>query len=228
MPQPKPDEESSMKTKDLSIDLEIYALDEEKGEFEGHAALFNTPDRFGELIAPGAFKRSLHKHKKRVKMLRGHDANVIIGVWEEIREDAEGLFVRGRLLLELSAAKEAFILLKEKALDALSIGFLVEKEEFDVKKKTLTLLEVSLLEISLVTIPRQAGALVTSVRSVSPEEITTKRELERALRDADFSVSTSKYITAGWNPPAPRNAEGGDEMVKRIRRLTKSLTAAGN
>lgn len=228
MPQPKIDEENPMKTKDLSIDLELHALDEDKGEFEGHAALFNTPDRFGELIAPGAFKRSLHKHKKRIKMLRGHDANSIIGVWEEIREDKDGLFVRGRLLLELTAAKEAFILLKEKALDALSIGFLIDKEEFDVKKKQLTLLEVNLLEISLVTIPRQAGALVTSVRAMSPEEITSKRDLEKALRDAGFPVSTSKYICAGWTPPALRNAEGGDEMVKRIRRLTESLTAAGN
>ena len=217
-----------MKTKDLSLDFELRGLDEDKGEFEGHAALFNTPDRFGEIIAPGAFKRSLHKHKKRVKMLRGHNANDIIGVWEEIREEKDGLFVRGRLLLELNAAKEAFILLKEKALDAMSIGFLIDKEEFDVKKSQLTLLEINLLEISLVTIPRQPGALVTSVRSASPEEITTKRELETALRDAGFPVSTSKYITAGWTPPALRNAEGGDELVKRIRRLTKSLTATGN
>lgn len=220
--------EEVMQTRDLGLDLELYALDEEKGEFEGFAAVFNKPDRMGEIIAPGAFERSLHKHKKRVKMLRGHDPNAIIGVWETIREDSEGLFVKGRLLLQLQSAAEAFILLKEQALDALSIGFRLVREEFDTKKKQITLLEVDLLEISLVTIPRQPGALVTSVRSASPEDITSKKELERALRDAGFPVSTSKYITAGWTPPALRNAEGGDEVVERIRRLTKSMAATGN
>lgn len=219
--------EDVMQTRDLSLDLELYALDEDKGEFEGHAALFNKPDRRGEIIAPGAFKRSLHKDKKKVKMLRGHDQNAIIGVWETIREDSEGLFVKGRLLLQLATAAETFILLKENALDGLSIGFQVLKEQFDTKKEQLTLLEVALFEISLVAIPRQPGALVTSVRTVSPEEITTKRDLEIALRDAGFPVSTSKYICAGWTPPARRDAEGDNEVVKRIRRLTESITATG-
>ena len=131
-------------------------------------------------------------------------------------------------MLQLQAAAEAFILLKEKALDALSIGFLPATEEFDSKKKQLNILEIDLFEISLVALPRQPGALVTSVRTMSPEEITTKRDLEIALRDAGFPVSTSKYICAGWTPPAPRDAEGGNELVKRIRRLTESLTATGN
>ena len=221
-------EDDEMQTRDISFDLELYALDDEKGEFEGHAALFDKPDRFGEIIVPGAFKKSLHKDKKRVKMLRGHDQNAIIGVWEVIKEDADGLFVKGRLLLQLQAAAEAFILLKEQALDALSIGFLVIKDEFDTEKKRSKLLEIALLEISLVTIPRQPGALVTNVRSVAPEEITTKRELEKALRDAGFSTATSGYISAGWTPPALRDAEGGNELVRRIQRLTESLTATGN
>ena len=218
-----------MQTRDLSLDVELYALDEDKGEFEGRAAVFDKPDRHGEIIVPGAFTRTLHGHKKkRVKMLRGHDQNDIIGVWEVLREDSDGLFVKGRLLLQLQKAAETFILLKEKALDGLSIGFLVVKDEFYTKKKQIKLLEIDLLEISLVAIPRQAAALVTSVRSISPEDITTKRDLETVLRNAGVSVSTSKYICAGWTPPALRNAEGGEEMVKRIRRLTESLTATGN
>lgn len=217
-----------MQTRDLSLDLELYSLDEEKGEFEGHAAIFDKPNLIGEIIVPGAFKKSLRRDKKRVKMLRGHNQDVIIGVWEIIREDSDGLFVKGRLLLQLQAGAEAFVLLKEEALDALSIGFLIAKDEFDTQRKHLRLLEIDLYEISLVAIPKQPEARITRVCAMAPEEITTKRELEKALRDAGFSTATSGYVSAGWNPPALRDAEGGDEMVKRIQRVTESLkTVAG-
>ncbi len=222
-------EEDVMLTRSISTELSLCAADAEEGTFEGHAAVFGKLNSFSEVIMPGAFKKTLKsRSKNKVKMLRQHQQSSIIGVWEELREDSDGLFVRGRLLTEIQAAKETLILLKAKALDGLSIGFRTVLEEFDHKKKHINLLEIDLFEISLVAIPSQAAALVTAVRAMSPEEITTKIELEKALRDAGFSTSTSKYITAGWNPPALRNAEGGDEMVERIQRLTKSLTASGD
>ena len=221
--------ENIMLTRSVSTELNICASDAEEGTFEGHAAIFGKLNSFDEIVVEGAFKKTLKSRAKhKVKMLRQHQQAAIIGVWEEIREDDKGLFVRGRLLTEIQAAKETLILLKAKALDGLSIGFRTIVEEFDHKKKQINLMEIDLFEISLVAIPSQANALITSVRAMSPEQLTTKLDLEKALRDAGFSTSTSKYITAGWSPPALRNAEGGDELVKRIRRLTKSLTATGN
>lgn len=222
-------EENAMLTRSISTELNLCSSDDGEGTFEGHAAIFGKLNSFDEIVVPGAFKKSLRaRSKHKVKMLRQHQQGMIIGVWEEIREDAEGLFVKGRLLTEIQSAKETLILLKAKALDGLSIGFRTIKEEFDHKKKTLNLLEIDLFEISLVAIPAQANALVTSVRAMSPEELTTKRELENALRDAGFSEATSRYISAGWTPPAQRDAGGGEDMVKRIRRITESLTASGN
>ncbi len=224
MPLRKPNEDGEMLTRSTSTELNLCASDAEEGTFEGHAAIFGKLNSFDEIVMPGAFKKTLRARAKgKVKMLRQHQQDSIIGVWEELREDGEGLFVRGRLLTEIQAAKETLILLKAKALDGLSIGFRTVIEEFDNKKKQIRLLELDLFEISLVAIPAQASALVTTVRAMSPEEITTKTDLEKALRNAGFSTSTSKYICAGWNPPALRNAEGGDEMVKRIQRLTKTL-----
>lgn len=228
LPKLKSNEDNVMLTRSTSTELNLCTADEE-GTFEGHAAIFGKLNSFDEVVVPGAFKKTLKSRSKhKVKMLRQHQQSAIIGVWEELREDSEGLFVRGRLLTEIQSAKETLILLKAKALDGLSIGFRTVIEEFDHKKKITNLMEIDLFEISLVAIPSQAAALITSVREMSPEEITTKTDLEKALRNAGFSTSTSKYITAGWTPPALRNAEGGDELVKRIRRVTESLTASGN
>lgn len=223
----KKKEVDEMELKQFSAPFEIKDIDEDKGEFEGHAAIFDKVDGMGDIIVPGAFKKSLHTHpKKKVKMLRQHNMGDIIGVWDVIKEDSDGLFVKGRLLLQLQKAQETFILMKEGVLDSMSIGFRTVVDEFDSKKMIRKLLEVKLFEISVVAIPAQKDALITGVKHVSPTDITTKRELENALRDAEFSESTSKFIAAGWNPPAHRDDEGEDETVKRIRRLTETVKTA--
>lgn len=215
-----------METKELPASFELKELNESKGEFEGHAAVFNQEDDRGDIILPGAFTKSLHKHpKQRVKMLLEHDTKAHIGRWDEIREDETGLFVKGHLLPSLTAAKEALVLLKEGMLDSMSIGFRTITDRFDTETRTRSLLEIALFEISLVSFPAQEAALVTSVKHLSPEEITTKRELENALRDAGFSKAACAYISAGWSPPARRDAEG-TELVKALHALTKTMKTA--
>lgn len=222
--------EDEMETKTFDLPFEICSSDEGEGTFEGHASIFNKADEFGDVILPGAFKKSLKSHpKKRVKMLREHNRSALIGAWTEIKEDDKGLFVKGRLLMDIQAAAETFILMKEGILDSMSIGFRTVIDQFDSEKKVRNLIELKLFEISVVTFPAQLAALVTSVKQMGPEELRSKKDLEKALRYVGFSESTSKYICAGWTPPAQRDVEGGDdELVSDIRRLTESmLTATG-
>ena len=217
-----------MEIKKFFSPFEYKFSNEDEGSFEGHAAIFNVADRMDDIIIKGAFKKSLHKHPaKKIKMLLGHDLAAMVGVWDEVKEDSKGLAVKGHLLMQLQSAQDTMVLLKEGVLDSMSIGFMTLKSQFDEKRDGRDLLEIDLFEISLVAIPAQPGALVTSVKSVSPEDIVTKRDLERALREADFSVSTSKFITAGWTPPARRDVEGGnDELVASIRRVTENVKTA--
>lgn len=220
-----------MELKQFEAPFELRQVDEDAGIFEGYAAVFNKPDQYSDVILPGAFKKSLHKHPKRkVKMLRQHDQRSIIGTFLEIKEDDKGLLVKGQLLLGIQAAAESFLLLKAGALDSLSIGFRTIVDEYDEKKHIRSIIELMLFEISLVAIPAQLGATITSVKEIRPEEITNARDLERALRDAGHSRAVSKFITAGWTPPARRDDEGGDDnddMVSRIRQLASIITATG-
>ncbi|HVE03930.1 MAG TPA: HK97 family phage prohead protease, partial [Rhizomicrobium sp.] len=81
-------------------------------EFEGYASLFNVPDGGGDVVAPGAFARSLRKRPpERVRMLYQHFAHEPIGVWEEIREDQRGLYVRGRLIQDVERARDVTALI---------------------------------------------------------------------------------------------------------------------
>ncbi len=220
-----------MKTLDFTSGFTLRALNSENAEtgiFEGHAAIFDLEDRGGEIIRRGAFQRSVHKDKKhKVKMLRQHDQNNIIGIWEELREDDKGLFVRGKLLIEdIPKAKETHALLRAEALDGLSIGFLPTKATFNRETEVNEIEDLELFEISLVAIPRQADATITAVRELGVEDIQTKTDLEKALRNVGFSTATSKYICAGWTPPALRNAEGDTKLVERMNALAKSMKTA--
>ena len=56
-------------------------------------------------------------------MLWQHDPAEPIGRWQALAEDARGLRVAGRLNLAVQRAREIDALMREGALDGLSIGF---------------------------------------------------------------------------------------------------------
>ncbi len=131
------------------------------GEFAGYASVFNVRDDAGDIVLPGAFARSLKRNGMHaVRMLWQHDVSRPIGVWQEIREDNRGLFVRGRLALNSAAGHEAAELVKAGAVDGLSIGFRTVRASRDHLRKARLLHEVELWEISLVTFPMLRSARI--------------------------------------------------------------------
>jgi HK97 family phage prohead protease len=133
-------------------------------QFEGYASLFNVADGAGDSVAPGAFAASLRKRgPSQVRMLYQHFSHAPIGVWEEIAEDARGLYVRGRLIRDVEQARDVRALLTEGALNGLSIGFRTVRAKRGAAKATRTLLEIELWEISVVTFPLLRGSTVTAI-----------------------------------------------------------------
>lgn len=129
---------------------------------EGYASLFGMTDQGGDAVLPGAFAASLARIAARgdkVRMLWQHDPTRPIGVWDEVREDGRGLWVRGRLLPEVAQAREAAALIGAGAIDGLSIGYRTIRAERDAAGRR-TLAEVELWEVSLVTFPMLAEAKV--------------------------------------------------------------------
>ncbi len=150
----------------------------------GYASLFGLPDQGGDIVQKGAYARSLRQMADKggsVKMLWQHDPAQPIGVWDEIREDERGLFVKGRLLLDVARAREAAALIGAGAIDGLSIGYRTIAAEKDAKGQRL-LAELELWEVSLVTFPMLKQARVAA-KGDAPEA-GDWRELAAALQDA--------------------------------------------
>lgn len=148
------------------------------GFFCGYASVFQVLDHHQEVIVPKAFRGSLQRWSskgKLPKMLWQHDAKKPVGVWQEIYEDDHGLFVKGQLLLDLAAGREAYALLKAGVIDSLSIGFRPVKAKRDGKSQVRLLEEVDLMEISLVTFGANPEAKITAVKKFDAAEMSVER-----------------------------------------------------
>ena len=96
-----------------------------------------------------------------------HDPSTPVGVWDNISETANGLQVKGRLLIDdVARAREVRALVQAKAVTGLSIGFRT-KQAISRKGGGRIIKSLELAEISLVTIPLHPGARVISAKSAS-------------------------------------------------------------
>lgn len=134
--------------------------------FAGYASLFNVADLSGDRVLMGAFHRSLRaRGASGIRMLWNHDPAEPIGVWTAIHEDSRGLRVEGRLTPNVTRSSGVAALMRDGAVDGLSIGFHTiradrSKSAKSVAGKGRRLIEVDLWEISLVAFPMQPGARV--------------------------------------------------------------------
>ena len=153
---------------------------------EGYASVFGVTDNGGDVVAAGAYAGSLedmNAKRRSVKMLWQHDPAQPIGVWDEVREDAKGLYVKGRLLPDVAKAREAAALLEAGAIDGLSIGYRTVKAKKTPKGQRL-LSELELWEVSLVTFPMLPDARVGAKGDAPDGHDAFLRDLAAALNDA--------------------------------------------
>ena len=179
-------------------------FDADKGEFEGYASVFGGIDSYGDTIAPGAYKKTLKKRDRTVKMRWNHFGPVI-GKWTEMREDEKGLFVRGQLTPGHSVAQDVLASLKHGAIDGLSIGFYPSKYKEDEEGKR-TLQEIELVEISVVEEPADNAARITNVKA-DIEKAESLKQIEEILRNTGFSAPAATLLVSRVKAMAKSESE---------------------
>jgi hypothetical protein len=154
------------------VDLKQVEAD---GTFSGYASIFGEVDLGNDLVMPGAFRESLAaRGTQGVKLLFQHDPNEPIGVWLDLHEDARGLFARGRLMPEVTRAREVLSLMRAGALDGLSIGFRTVQGRTDPASGVRRLDKIDLWEISVVTFPMLPEARVNAVKRRKTNALGTR------------------------------------------------------
>jgi HK97 family phage prohead protease len=148
----------------------------------GYASLFGAPDQGGDVVQGGAYASSLaalSRKGRSVKMLWQHDPCQPIGIWEVVKEDDKGLFVKGRILTDIQAGREALALIEAGAIDGLSIGYRTKRAE-KTKGGQRLLHELELWEVSLVTFPMLPEARVEGAET----DAQLANDLAQVIADA--------------------------------------------
>ena len=128
--------------------------------FAGYAAIFDRPDRGGDVVRAGAFGRSLERGPASVPLLWQHKGSRRIGRIEYLKEDRRGLRIIARLC-DNPAGRVAAAMLREGRVAGLSFGYTVRKASGRMPRE---LTDLDLVEISLVTVPMQPKARVHAVK----------------------------------------------------------------
>ena len=167
-----------MEFKDFSFHG-LKSMDEE-GTFEGNLAVYGNLDSANEIIDPGAFAKTLQEGGRIIPMLWQHDPQQPIGRLT-LTDTPTALHAKGKLLLKLPKAQEAYELLKEGVLKGLSIGYQTIKAISADGPRRLK--EIRLHEGSLVTFPANALAVVTGVKQATNEDLKNLQRLREASND---------------------------------------------
>lgn len=157
------------------------------GMFEGYASLFGVVDGGRDAVMPGAFRDTLEQRGVAgVRMLWQHDPAQPIGQWLSLVEDQRGLRVRGQLNLDVAKAREVCSLMRQGAVDGLSIGFRTLLSTKDAATGVRRLTKLDLWEISVVTFPMLTEARVSAIKSGSTRTVTSEAyaRLARQIRAA--------------------------------------------
>ena len=123
--------------------------------FAGYAAVFDRPDRGGDVVRKGAFAKALERARE-IPLLWQHKANAVVGRIEHLSEDRRGLRV-----IAAVDDRRAASLLERKKVDGLSFGYRVREAKSDGALRELV--ELDLVEVSLVARPMQPSARVHAV-----------------------------------------------------------------
>ncbi|MCI1592480.1 HK97 family phage prohead protease [Heyndrickxia oleronia] len=148
----------------------------------GYASVFNSKtsigDYFEEVIAPGAFARSLAEND--VRALFNHNWDKVLGRTKSgtlrLMEDERGLKFEVELP-NTTAARDLVESMERKDIDQCSFGFIATEEDwnYSVEPALRTVIEADLFEISVVSIPAYDDTEAALVRSKEIDRSVEKR-----------------------------------------------------
>ncbi|MCB1041139.1 MAG: HK97 family phage prohead protease [Acidimicrobiales bacterium] len=146
--------------------------------FDTPAPIRDATGSYAEVFRVGAFARTIAERGDKVKFLAQHDRRSLpLGRALVLREDTAGLYAEFRVS-QTQAGDEALELIRDGALDALSIGFRPIRDRWSATRSEVERLEVRLDEVSAVAFPAYEGALIASVRTSGPtipHEVAARR-----------------------------------------------------
>ena len=171
---------------------EIKDVDIKSGIVTGYFASFNNIDSDGDVIRPGAFKRSIGDRgpngSNRIYHLLQHNILKPLSKPHILREDKVGLYFESKVS-GTEYGKDTVILYSEGVFNEHSIGFKTLEEEFMDEEGFNEIREVKLFEGSTVTLGANSQTPFTGFKMDERMDLLTK-----AITDGKFTDQTFELL----------------------------------
>lgn len=210
--------QGQLKRKSERISFPIkFKAEGDAGMVTGYASIFGNVDSYGDVVEPGAFKKTVQERvpKGLVKFLADHNwsSGSVLGTVIEASEDARGLLFKAQLS-QAPSVQDVRTKMLEGHLNRCSFGFRTIREEYRSEgeagrgDKIRHLLELSLYDISVVPFAANEEAVITGVKG---EELS---ELLLAIKQGELSETEIKAVLVTALGAA------GDNREKILREIT--------
>lgn len=214
----------------LSVGFECKALPDKEDPdffyFEGYLSTYGNVDRGGDVVVMGAFDESLKELWPELRWQ--HKGTEVIGIFEEIKSDSKGLWVRGKMPNDDTLVNGRVIpQMKVGSVRSMSIGFYTVESDWK-DDGTREIMKAILVEGSLVGQPMNADAEVTDFKTFDipdVEKIETKRDFEKLLRDSGrFSKKSAVYLASKFNETQSDSDEKKiDAILNELKSMKQTL-----
>lgn len=220
------------------------------GMVKGYASTFDRePDAYGDVVAPGAFAKSLERWKelneegKYIPLLWGHDTDdpkSNIGRVIEAKEDERGLFIVAEFDVDNEKAQYVRKLVQEGRVYQFSFAYEIHDQapvELENGFKANELRDLELFEVSLVQIPANQHATVEEVKSDGVIELKPRIEGLTDEQREEFTKAVAEAahngLEIGLKAGRRNSAKDADElrsiadMAAQIQEVVNGLLTDG-
>lgn len=197
-----------------SFDGNVKDVDSKKGIVSGYFSAFGMVDSDGDIMMPGAFKRSIQdwgpEAKGRVKHLLNHDPSQPLGKILELKEDGYGLFYRSQVGSH-RLGQDFIKMVESDLIGEHSIGFRILREQKAAEANEIH--EVMLYE----------GSSLTAWGANEYTPILGIKSSEQVIKMQEQIKSFEKFI---------RNSDVTDETIElcliKVRQLAQTIEKASS
>lgn len=208
-----------------TFSLKIDDVDD-KGLIRGYASTFGNVDLGMDVVVKGAFKKSLKETSGKIPILKDHDPYQPIGLNLRGEEDDKGLWVEGKLNLDIQAARERYALVKQFAEAdrpmGLSIGYMTIKAEPDRDKPMIRkLVELKLFEYSVVVFPMNTQAMIESAKGlvgIDRANFAIQQLKANGISESELMLALGKQAAPAKDDPTISQSLG--KLLETIRKNT--------
>lgn len=153
------------------VDLEEKAVSESDDIWTvtGYGSVFSNTDLGNDVVMPGAFAKSLRTRGLPLLLFNHKMEDAPIGTIVDAKEDKRGLWFKAELPKDDTFVAGRIVpQLKKRGLRGTSIGYKATSKEIRKADGARLLKEISLYEISIVNMPMNEQAGISSIKGVVP------------------------------------------------------------